>query len=153
MRRVPDLRRLLKIALIVVLVLFGAVILLVLGTMIYDHMDRQAFKKRSPIAAMSTKEFQKRVYARFPIGSPEAELVRELTSQGFRRLEPLGKLPEEALRGPTSRKSKRRLDGKLFLGPGPGVIIVCDMRWRVVWQRDSLQKISALHAMRITWCL
>ena len=153
MRQIPDIRQLLKIALIVVLSLFSAVVLLILGVMVYDWHDRHAFEKRSPIAAMSTQEFQNRVYARFPIGSPETDLIRELTAQGFRSSETAGTLPEDALRSKTSRKSNQRIDGRLSLQSSPGAIPVCSFRWRVMWQKDRSQNISAIHAARDMSCL
>jgi hypothetical protein len=157
MRQIPGIRLILKIALIAVLGLFGAVALLILGVTVYDWHDRRAFEKRSPITARSgATEFQNRVYARFPLGSPEVELIRELTAQGFRSSETAKTsrmLPEDALRSKTSRKSNGKIDGWMSLQSASALFPVCEYRWRVMWQKDRSQNISAIHAARDAWCL
>jgi hypothetical protein len=113
---------------------------------------RSEFRKRSPIA-VSNYQFQKIIYTRCPVGTPEAEIVRELSAQGFRRSDDPGQMPiESSFQDDNEFAEWPEADGMMRL-TGRGFGFVCTPFWVVQWQVDPNKTISTIHAWRASWCL
>jgi hypothetical protein len=151
MERPTFVFRILKWLLLGIAALFGLLVLVVAGIIAYDVLDRWTFPSRSPIAAHLPREyakketeFQRRIYKRFPVGSPVTELIGTLSAQGFKR-------SDYAL--VFSDDPPLKADGRLVLRPGPGIRLPCAHIWSVVWKADAQQRISRIEARFNAICL
>ena len=131
---------------------FLAVVLVpTVATFGYWSWDEYRFTRRSPLAAnlpeeftVASAEFRMRVLERFPLGSPESELVSSLSEQGFTKKNVYG----DAVwvdRGFQLNKSGSALH-VLTLTPGPGMSFPCRLVWNVTWRANDAGKLAEIYA-------
>ncbi|MTD94047.1 hypothetical protein GIW81_06815 [Hyphomicrobium sp. xq] len=124
-----------------------------IGLLMADEAwDKYQFARRSPLAAdlppefaLASQAFPSRILGRFPIGTPAAEFVKELTQQGFSS--------ENVYHDSFWLKHGPRLPNLLTLTPGPGGSFACRLVWNVAWRADEADRIAELDAEYHGICL
>jgi hypothetical protein len=86
------------------------------------------------------REFARRVSNRFPIGSPETDLIAALSAEGFGRPEDYSLPGGRALAAKGEFLARQRRKGR------------CIFMWGVGWSADEKQNISMVNAGYHSWC-
>ena len=137
--------KIIKIAVYAVLTVTAAGALWI-GSFVWDSYR---FPSRSPIAAnlpgvyqLASVEFRKRIRERFPIGSQEADMIRELRSQGF--IEPEPRTEPVWWDREDNALSQGTIPTRYMTLQKPG--LPCRLVWNVVWQTAEGGALSAIYA-------
>jgi hypothetical protein len=109
--------------------------------------EESASESRSPLAAKlpsdlseAQQEFAQRISNRFPVGSPEADLIAALSAEGFVSPEPILLPGGRALVNDKGSLVRQRRKGR------------CISMWGVGWSTDEKQNISTTKAVYHSSC-
>jgi hypothetical protein len=85
--------------------------------------------------AEAGREFDHRIQQRFPIGSSEADLIRELSRQGF---------APSVHRGDSPATHVYSFDKGSF---------PCDLVWNIIWKADGAGSVTTINGVHYASCL
>lgn len=138
--------------------ILAVVLVPVIAALSYCAREEYNFVRRSPLAADlpakfadASAVFRKRMLEKFTLGSPEGELVKVLSDQGFSSRNAY----HDAVwfdKGSELNRSERA-PNVLTLTPGPGLNLACRLVWNVAWRSNDAGQITYLYAEHHGICL